>query len=55
MKLLNHKIFFQEEFFGSRIYNAKNQEEYFFDKDFTVIFKKIFSGNYKNNTALNEF
>ena len=55
MKLLNHKIFFQEEFFGSRIYNAKNQEEYFFDKDFTVIFKKILLGNYKNNPALNEF
>jgi len=55
MKLLNHKIFFHEEFFGSRVYNTKNQEEHFFDKESTVILKKILSGNYKNNPVLNEF
>jgi len=55
MKLLNHKIFFQEEYFGSRIYNTKNQEEYFFNKESTVTIKKIFFGNYENNPSLNEF
>jgi len=54
MKLANHKIFFHEEFFGSRIYNTKNQEEYFFDNDSTIIIKKILSSNYKNNLTLNE-
>jgi len=54
MKKLNHKIFFHEEFFGSRIYNTKNQEEYFFDKDSTVTIKKILSNNYKDNLSLNE-
>lgn len=40
MKLLNHKIFFQEEFFGSRIYNTQTQEQYFFDKQATAAIKK---------------
>lgn len=54
MKLLNHKVFFHEEFFGSRIYNTKNQEEYFFNKDSTVNIKKILSGNHENNPTLNK-
>lgn len=55
MELLNHKIFFHEEFFGSRIYNTKNQEEYFFDKDSSSLIKKILSGDSKNNLISNEF
>lgn len=54
MGLLNHKIFFTEEFFGSRIYNTKNQEEYFFNKEVTANIKKIFSGNYENTFKINE-
>ena len=54
MKLANHKIFFHEEFFGSRIYNTKNQEEYFFDKDSTAIIKKILCGNYQDNPIINK-
>ena len=54
MKVLNHKIFFREEFFGSVIYNTKNKHDYFFDKDSTVIIKKILSGNYKNTPVFNE-
>jgi len=54
MKLVNHRVFFHEEFFGARIYNTKSQEEYFFDKNSIVIIKKIFSGDYKNNSIINE-
>jgi len=54
MKSANYKIFFQEEFFGSRIYNTQSQKEYFFDKDSTTIIKKIFSGNYANDSIINE-
>lgn len=54
MELLNHKIFFTEEFFGSRIYNTRDQEEHFFDKEATSNIKKIFSGNYKNTPEVNE-
>ncbi len=54
MELLKHKIFFHEEFFGSRIYNAKDQKEYFFDKDSTIFIKKILSDNYKNSPSFNK-
>jgi len=54
MELLNHKIFFTEEFFGSRIYNTKDQKEHFFDKEATTNIKKIFSGNYENTSKTNE-
>ena len=54
MKKLNHKIFFHEEFFGSRIYNTKSKEEYFFDQNYTATIKKILSNNYKDNLSLNE-
>ncbi len=54
MESLNHKIFVVEEFFGSRIYNTKDQEEYFFDKEATTEIKKIFSGNYENTSKVNE-
>lgn len=50
MELLNHKIFFIEEFFGSKIYNSRDQEEYFFAKEATTNIKKIFSGDC-NDTA----
>lgn len=50
MELLKHKIFFIEEFFGSRIYNSQDQEGHFFDKEATTNIKKIFFGDY-NDTA----
>lgn len=53
--LLDHKIFFIEEFFGSRIYNAKDQEEHFFNKEDTTNIKKIFSGNYDDFIDLQKF
>ena len=52
-KLLTHKIFFHEEFFGSRIYNTKSKEEYFFDQNYTAAIKKILSGDYENKLTLN--
>lgn len=52
---LNHKVFFIEEFFGSRIYNANDQEEYFFNKEDTANIKKIFSGNYDDSIHLQKF
>ena len=54
MELLNHKIFFTEEFFGSRIYNTKDQEDHFFNKEATANIKKIFSGNYESTSKVNE-
>lgn len=50
MELLNHKIFFIEEFFGSKIYNSQDQDEHFFNKETTINIKKIFSGDC-NGTA----
>jgi radical SAM protein with 4Fe4S-binding SPASM domain len=55
MKLLNHKIFIREEFFGSIIYNTKNKDAYFFDNDSTVKIKEILSGNFKNSPTIDEF
>lgn len=55
MKKLNHKIFFHEEFFGSRIYNTKSKEEYFFDQNYTTAIKKILSGDHENKLTLNKF
>ncbi|MEK7173036.1 MAG: radical SAM protein, partial [Patescibacteria group bacterium] len=52
MELLNHKIFFIEEFFGSRIYNSQDQEEHFFDEGATANIKKIFSGDYNDSADL---
>ena len=54
MEKSSPKIFFLKEFFGSRIYNTKTQEEYFFNKESTIIIKKILSGNYKNSPILNK-
>jgi len=53
-KTLEHKIFFVEEFFGSRIYNSKDKEEYFFDREDTLNIKKIFSGNCNDDIDLQE-
>jgi len=49
MRRLNHKVFFLEEFFGSRLYNTKTQKEHFFNKESTFFIKKILFGNPKNN------
>jgi|GEM_PF-129565 len=53
MELLNHKVFFNDEFFGSRIYNTLAQEEYFFDKESTNLIKKIYSGSFIDTPAIN--
>lgn len=55
MKLLNNKIFFREEFFGSIIYNTLKKEYYFFDKYYTAQIKKLFQGNNKNSLGLDKF
>jgi radical SAM protein with 4Fe4S-binding SPASM domain len=55
MELSNHKIFFREEFFGSIIYNTKDKNYYFFDKDSSDALGKIFNDNYENNPELNKF
>lgn len=54
MKPQNHKIFFLEEFFGSRVYNTKNQEEYFLDKGPTAIIKGMLSGGRDANEESNK-
>ena len=53
-ELLGHKIFFVEEFFGSRLYNTKDQEEHFFDRESTANIKKILSSDDKDNPKLND-
>mgnify|MGYP001390814759 FL=1 len=57
MKFANHKIFFHEEFFGSRIYDAQTQEEHFFNKQDTAAIKRKLSTSdvvyIKNKTSGN--
>ncbi len=47
-----NKLFFQKEFFGSRLYDAGSQKEYFLNKENTSVVEKIiYSGN-KNKVDL---
>ena len=55
MKLPKNKLFFQKEFFGSRIYNAESQEEYFLNEKSTYVVEKIISSDDKNKVNLSKF
>jgi radical SAM protein with 4Fe4S-binding SPASM domain len=50
----SHKVFLQEEYFGSRVYNTKTQEEHFFSLEDTETIKRVFFGNESKDHNLNK-
>jgi len=55
MNLPNYKSYFLEEFFGSRMYNSKDQKEYYFDQAETSKIKQLLSGEVESSSILEEF